>query len=177
MIIVWGTRFCGRVDQVPGFFHVATRFFHVYYVPLIPLSSYLIYDGTESEAGFRGVSIPMSFKSVLAGWGRALLIVGALVAAVFGGFNLFFSDHRMADYVVGLGAIGLAALMAGVYWLSRKVFQAGQSRALALAALAGFPPHLIQAHFQVVAPAPETFAPQREKGPFDEDFKRFGSDL
>ena len=39
MIIVWGTKLYGKVDEVPGMFHVATRFFHLWYIPLVPLSS------------------------------------------------------------------------------------------------------------------------------------------
>jgi len=39
MVIVWGSRLYGKVDVVPGFFHVATRFGHVYYLPLIPTQS------------------------------------------------------------------------------------------------------------------------------------------
>lgn len=40
MIIVWGERLCGRVNQVDNQVHVATKFFHVQYIPLLPLNSY-----------------------------------------------------------------------------------------------------------------------------------------
>jgi hypothetical protein len=39
MIIVWGSRLYGKVDAVPGLFHVATRFGHIWYLPLIPMGS------------------------------------------------------------------------------------------------------------------------------------------
>ena len=76
MIIIWGQSNYGKVDVVPNLFYVATRFFHLYYVPLIPLATYLIVAGTEDENGsFQGVKLPMSLRSVLAGWVRAVLVL------------------------------------------------------------------------------------------------------
>src|SRR5687767_14985222 len=82
MIIIWGQTLAGKVDRVPGLFYVTTQFFHLYYVPLIPLQSYLVIEGTENGDDFKGVGVPMSFKSVLFGWLRGALIVGILVCAV-----------------------------------------------------------------------------------------------
>ena len=33
--LVWGERFYGLCDEVPGTLHVLTRFFHVWWIPLI----------------------------------------------------------------------------------------------------------------------------------------------
>ena len=43
MPIIFGTRWMGKVDAVSGVGHVATRFFHVQFLPLIPVESYLIF--------------------------------------------------------------------------------------------------------------------------------------
>ena len=31
MVIIWGTTHAGKVDEVPGMFHVVTQFGHLYY--------------------------------------------------------------------------------------------------------------------------------------------------
>lgn len=75
MIVVWGSRFYGKVDKVPGLFHVATRFGHVYYLPIIPMRSYVILG---DDAG-RGVKIPLSARSIFIAWGCAVsLVIGAI---------------------------------------------------------------------------------------------------
>lgn len=79
---------CGRVDQVPGTCYVATRFFHLYYVPLIPLSSWVIVHGSENSAGFKGQQIPLSMKSVMFGWLQGYLIVFGLISSIRGAIKI-----------------------------------------------------------------------------------------
>jgi len=81
-MIVWGTRLFGGVDKVPGICHVATKFFHIWYVPLVPLASWIVLAGSQTDKGWRGVEIPMSGKSVLAGYLRAATIVAALISVI-----------------------------------------------------------------------------------------------
>ncbi|HKI30973.1 MAG TPA: hypothetical protein VKA46_03850 [Gemmataceae bacterium] len=69
MIVVSGTNYFGVVDRVPGLYYVATRFFHVGYMPIMPLESYLIFTW-PGQTGRRGRRIPLSPKSVLVGWVR-----------------------------------------------------------------------------------------------------------
>jgi hypothetical protein len=70
MVIIWGSTNAGKVDEVPGgMFHVMTQFGHLYYIPLIPTGSYIVLEKT-ADGGFRGAPIPISFKSILAGWLR-----------------------------------------------------------------------------------------------------------
>jgi hypothetical protein len=80
MVYVWGSRLYGKVDNVKGLFHVATKFGHFDYFPLFPMGSWVITEKTGS--GWRGVPIPISIKSVLFGWLRA----AALFALVIGSF-------------------------------------------------------------------------------------------
>src|SRR4051812_36121775 len=88
MYIVWGSKLMGKCDVVPGLFHVATKFGHVYYLPLIPTGSFavLAQDGTS----FRGVPVSMSFKSIMLAWARAitfLLGIGFAIGAMVVGLD------------------------------------------------------------------------------------------
>src|SRR3954466_4220447 len=88
--IIFGSRLTGKVDEVPGLFHVATRFGHVYYLPLFPLQSYIVLgrDGRR----FRGVPIPLNTKSVLLAWARGLPSLAAVVATVVTWANWHSAD-------------------------------------------------------------------------------------
>jgi hypothetical protein len=81
-MIVWGTRLFGGVDKVPGICHVATKFFHVWYVPLVPTQSFVVIAGSETGKGWRGIPIDMNGKSVLAGYLRAATIVAAIISVI-----------------------------------------------------------------------------------------------
>ena len=80
MMIVWGSRLYGKVDVVPGLFHVATKFGHINYFPLIPRMSFVVLrqDGDQ----WQGVPIPLNFKSVVFAWLRAGLLVATIIAAI-----------------------------------------------------------------------------------------------
>src|SRR5688572_3214435 len=65
MLIIFGRRFAGKVDRVPGLFFVKTYFTHVYGLPCLPLASFLLWDGPKP---LRGVPIPFCWRSVLKGW-------------------------------------------------------------------------------------------------------------
>jgi hypothetical protein len=80
MLIVWGSRLYGKVDEVPGLFHVATRFGHLWYIPLIPMGSHLVL--ARQGDSYQGIPIPMSGKSVLLAWLRAGSLVGGVIAGI-----------------------------------------------------------------------------------------------
>ncbi len=44
MFVVYGTRLYGRVDMIPGLCYVATRFFHIFWIPIIPLGSQIVVE-------------------------------------------------------------------------------------------------------------------------------------
>jgi hypothetical protein len=73
MVVIWGQRMYGRVDRFAGS-HIATRFFHIYWVPLIPLSSWLVLEEHE-EGRFTGLQIPMSVRSIFLAWLRVVSVV------------------------------------------------------------------------------------------------------
>jgi len=72
MIVIWGTRNGGKIDQRDGQYAL-TRFAHVYWMPLFPVSSiWVTRDGV-------GHTMKLSGRSVLAGYARTW---GVLVAAL-----------------------------------------------------------------------------------------------
>src|SRR5438874_13693924 len=79
MYIVWGSKLMGKVDVVPGLFHVATKFGHIYYIPLIPTASFVVLS--QDGQGFRGVPIGLSIKSILLAWLRVALLIAAVIAS------------------------------------------------------------------------------------------------
>jgi hypothetical protein len=103
VIIITGERLYGKVDRVPGSFYVATMFWYLNYLPLIPLRSYIVLEGTESGGQFRGKQIPVDGRSALVGYVRAwggLAITICAVIALLG----------LAGWVQGLGLGVLATL-------------------------------------------------------------------
>jgi hypothetical protein len=148
MIIIWGQRLCGRVDEVPGLFHVRTRFFHVYYIPLIPLQSFIILAGSESGSGFKGKPVSMSFKSVLAGWLRGGSVVGAIVGAIVAVVNacqLGGPEHDEAVMWLVVSVVLLLGCVGG-YALSLLLAKASYERALQMGEELGIPLDLLEEH-------------------------------
>ena len=148
MIIIWGQRLCGKVDEVPGLFYVRTRFFHVYYIPLIPLQTFIILAGSETGSGFKGKPVSMSFKSVLFGWLRGGCVVGAIVGTIGAVINACeLGGAEAEDAVVGL--VASALLAAGCvfgYWLSTRLGRASYERALQMGEELGIPLDMIEEH-------------------------------
>src|SRR5687767_10180082 len=87
MIIIWGSYYCGKCDEVPRLCHVETHFGHLYYIPLIPIGSYAVF-GRTPEGGIQGIPLGISFKSVLMGWLRAGCVLGAIGGVVLAFMSL-----------------------------------------------------------------------------------------
>jgi hypothetical protein len=104
MIVVWGTRLYGKVDKTPSGVHVATKFFYMQFIPLLPLGSVIVLRGD------RAVDAPFSFKSVLV----AYLRTAGFVVGIFGGiFSLVMITGGGSDIFAGVllflvSAAGLA---------------------------------------------------------------------
>jgi hypothetical protein len=143
MIIIWGSKLYGKTDEVPGLFHVATSFGHLWYIPLFPTASYLILDVESAQHGIR---IPLRWKSTLLGWGRP----GTLITAVVAGIRAL-SEHRDPEAGIIAACICGAAIVAHlVLNLSRGLRFATYERARALADIAGINERgkvLIDLHF------------------------------
>ncbi|KAL3933540.1 MAG: hypothetical protein SGBAC_010356 [Bacillariaceae sp.] len=79
-MIVFGTRLFGLTDRVPGLFYVATKFFHINFVPLCPLSTYLVIEA--KGLGPRGINVPMSSDSLIVAWVRAFAWIVAFASTL-----------------------------------------------------------------------------------------------
>jgi hypothetical protein len=76
-----GSELYGAVDRIPGLCYVATKFAHVFGLPLLPLGTYIVWEGSEHGEGFQGKRVAMNWKSVLIGYYRGW--VGALAVVLF----------------------------------------------------------------------------------------------
>jgi len=140
-MIVFGTRLFGKVDDVPGAFHVATRFFHVSFLPLIPTSSWIVLEDSK-ESGFMssswsGVQLPsLSWSSIGMAWLRVLSIYGTIGLACVA----LVGKHDG-------GQIAIPALLAlvclGTLLYSYKINKMTAERIEAFSRLPGVPSELV----------------------------------
>jgi hypothetical protein len=112
MLIIWGTRFYGRIRQCGGSF-LATKFFHIWFIPLIPVGTHLVFS--DMGDSFRGVEAPFSFKSVMAGylriWGPIAFLF-ALLSTIGGASG---AQEPLEAVVIGaFGGLVTVALLAAV---------------------------------------------------------------
>jgi len=146
-MIIYGKRLCGRVDNVPGILYVATQFFHLYFIPIAPLDSFIILEGTESKNGFRGVKTSFSLKSIGVTYARTVLwILGLLMvsqATCRVATPGAFAAHGGSLGWVGVLTLGTVLLVILVW--PRRVLRATNDRAFELARKVGIPEETIAA--------------------------------
>lgn len=140
-MIVYGTGTYGKVDAVAGIGHVATQFFTLYYLPILPLGTYFV--TSEENNSIHGVKLPFNLKSIGVAYLRGLLAVGALVSigtAIWAFVNLnkiAGNDH----VIVGVACALLAPVAIGLFILTYRVAminRATYERAQQLADACGF---------------------------------------
>lgn len=126
MIVFYGTQLFGKVDKVPMLGHVATSFFYLQFVPLVPLGSYLVLEDGQEQ-----ISVGFSLKSLLIAWLRTAMVFGAGGLAIAGIITLSDSELPLA-----VGCLSLAGFcvvgMIGSYYIP-LVSSASYERAMALA--------------------------------------------
>lgn len=112
MVIIWGTTHAGKVDEVPGLFHVVTQFGHVYYIPLIPTGSYVVFE-KMNDGSFRGTPVGLSLKSWLVAWLRAGSILALLGSVLGTAIAIADAQRQPLGWIapVVLGVVPLAALI------------------------------------------------------------------
>jgi len=138
---VFGTRLFGQADRVPGLFSVRTKFFHVNFVPLVPLASYLVFEEKGSEG--RGVELKkLRWNSVLLAWVRTPLWIAAVVGAIVGLVQGTGIEH---DWHGAAPVLGIAFVAAAGWYASYRLSAASFERASELARTAGLPPPFIAA--------------------------------
>jgi hypothetical protein len=154
--MVFGTRLLGKVDAVPGLGHVATRFFHVNFLPLIPTQSYLVLARTGKS--FRGIPIPLSFKSLVIAWVRTITFAAAIIGGIVLMIGLTGSpSDRAGMFVPGLFVFLLAG---GAFVFSithRSATKASYARAIELGKLLKLNANGMAALAQAYGQAPPSY--------------------
>ncbi len=144
-MIVAGTRLAGKVDESRTGF-VATRFIHVWAVPLIPLSTWFV-----TEAGAR--PLPFSFKSMLVGYVRGWSVAAALggtggflylLTLYYGRFQIYYrggtavDETDVASMLITLAMLGLLVVLGVAGFLAMRFFsRASASRCAELSRATG----------------------------------------
>lgn len=133
---VIGTRLFGGTDEVPGLCHVATKFFHINFLPLCPLTSYLVLKQNFGHRSFQGVEIPLDGKSVALGYVRALATAAALFTGIW--FIATANDPTATnDKWISLVYFLLTFLLACLLMWHKATRRASRERATELATLLG----------------------------------------
>jgi hypothetical protein len=143
-VTVRGRGLYGKVDQVPGLFYVATLFTYENLFPMVPIRSYLIFEGDSD----RGIRLPLQRMSVLVAYLRGIGFGIAPVSLLPAGFFFFAWYLRLHEYTLaavlwlGLSILPIVFAVAS-YWMT----SASRARAVALAVQAGLDPTFVHEHF------------------------------
>jgi hypothetical protein len=137
-MIIIGRRFYGSGRRIIGVAEVRTRFFHINYVPLIPLGSWLLQPGTAS--GWR--LSRLQWGAAAMAWLRTALIVQLIVFPFVAAVN-WFGDPSQRPYAIGAMAATAAAACA-LFWTFRRD-EVPFDDAARLVAMAGSPAELVSA--------------------------------
>jgi hypothetical protein len=121
-MIIFGVRLFGKAEIVPGVFFIATRFFHICFIPLIPVQSFVIFADGE------GAALPgLHWGSISMAWLRGLLILGAGVLVFMGWEKLEAQAPISQARPMLLLAAGCVAGFFGSYRLARATAQSLES--------------------------------------------------
>jgi hypothetical protein len=131
MIIV-GVRNFGGTDQVPGLFHVQTRFFHFDFIPLVPLGSYLMIDVRSMNDARRkrlAIEIPVSIKSIAVAWVRFLATAAMIGAFVWFVIGVSHPEPVLVDCLASFGTWAVTTAIAAYLMWGRWTRYATYQRA------------------------------------------------
>lgn len=120
MLITFGTRYYGHMEKTRSGLSVATLFFHIMWIPFVPISSAVMRDDAPL------VGLPLSLGSVLMTYVRTICLFAPLI--VWGMTTADHSSDQLALY--------LAIPCALVFVLSYLLVFAAPHRAEAIEALA-----------------------------------------
>lgn len=137
-MIVFGVRLFGKAEIVPGVFFIATRFFHVCFIPLIPMQSFVIFEDSQQEGG--GAALPsLHWGSISMAWLRGLLFGGALALAIMAWNKVETGAATNQARPMLLMALGCVAAFAGSYRVARATTESLE----ALRRVDGVPSHIL----------------------------------
>jgi hypothetical protein len=148
MYVHVGTDLYGKVDRVPGLFHVATEFLHVWFLPLVPRRSYLVREETVKGKALPPIGIRLSSRSILIAWTRAVLSVVGIVLPIVAVIHYHQVQQGIGrEPSLSLVFLAISALCCLGLWATYHFTHAGPLRALELGAVAKIPPELIARYF------------------------------
>ena len=149
-MIIYGTQLYGKVDHLPGLFYVATQFGHIWFVPLVPVGSYLILDDGKE----RGISIGLSGKSVLFAYGRLALFIGGVIAFIM---TLVkgrqFIDDK-ADLLTFMLPVVAVPICFYLLYRSYRNNHPSPQRAVEIAKAAGLPVEIVAQYLAITGAIP-----------------------
>ncbi|MCE9557203.1 MAG: HEAT repeat domain-containing protein [Planctomycetes bacterium] len=120
---------------MPGRFYVSTKFLHIFFVPLIPLGSWVVIN--ETDRGWEGKQIGVSLLSILMAWFRAAIVLVYLGIAVKMFIDMFGSRMPL-EGVHAVMFAGLSLLCMVAFRLSYRLSVASTKRAQQLALKLGY---------------------------------------
>jgi hypothetical protein len=136
-VAVYGERFAGPVDRVPGRCYVVTRVFHLNNCPLFPLDGLLVVEGSEVKTAISGITecravpIPVSKKSFVWALARVVMFMGGLLSLLGLPVILLGIEGRLAFFAGPILGIGLLV----AWFMTRKGLRASPVRTTELLAL------------------------------------------
>ena len=138
-MIVFGIRLFGKAEIVPGVFFIATRFFHICFIPLFPVRSFIFFGEPDGESDGAPLG-SLHWGSISMANLRGLLFAGALVLA-FMAWNKVETTHVPWSQVrpMLLMSLGCVAAFFGSYRLARATVESVE----ALRKVDGVPSHVL----------------------------------
>lgn len=139
MLIIYGTRQAGVIDRCGGTY-LSTRFFHIYWLPLIPMGTSLMLDEHGPDGTARAVSVGLSGRSVLAAYLRTWGVIAALAfgAMALGGIE-DFADDPLTVLVPAFLAVASALGVALSWAVLGRLSPTEKARRLAFETRIGYP--------------------------------------
>jgi hypothetical protein len=148
----------GRVDCLPGLFHVETSFLHTYGIPVFPLRSHVIFTCRRNFDW----TMPLAWKSVLAGYLRSWSFLSGIIFTLI---NLSIFRNFLGNRLPELNWSFLA-LMAGcwmIFFISLRFPRPTPHRAMELARILDIPVEAL-AEFYLDDPRLLELLEQRQSG-------------
>jgi hypothetical protein len=151
-MLIYGYYYLGKIDHLPGYFYVTTRFGHLWFIPLVPEQSYLMIDDGAPSNAPRGMPMAFQWRSALVGWMRGFLILGlvASIGSCVATLSLALNgiDRHAAEAWRYFGfSVGGVAFFGGCYWTTIRLTRISAGRAIELGKLLGLAPEKIEALF------------------------------
>jgi len=136
--MLFGTGLFGKVEVVPGVCYVATSFFHVNFIPLVPTESWVIIAGSEKvgllRSEWNGFELStISVDSVVVSWLRFVMFVLCAALGFVGAARLETEPNE------GVAFLALAVASAIGFFVSYRMSRATHESLRKVTADAAFP--------------------------------------